>query len=190
MSAPDDDTGWDDILDADEDLIWQGNPLPGLASPGKTVFLSMFGLPFLGAGLAACLFGILAIFSLNDSLGIFGGLFAVAFSVPFIGVGVRLVVFTWVEALTAHRHVHYSLSTKRAYIATDYWKRTLDSYPVRADSRIRLDTGARGDTVWFDVKVARGQKGRTVETPVGFERIADGTRVYRLLREIQERQTP
>ncbi|WP_099824346.1 hypothetical protein [Oceaniglobus indicus] len=189
METRDATPGWEDILDSDEDLIWQGNPRPGLTSPGKTVFLSIFGLPFLGAGLAVFGFGVFALFSLGGSADIVSALFAIPFSVPFIGVGLHLVVFSWYKALTAHRHVHYSLSNKRAYIATDYWKRTLESYPVRPDSRIQLDTGGRGDTVWFDVKTRRGQKGRTIETPVGFEHIVDGSRVYRLLRDIQREQT-
>jgi hypothetical protein len=184
--------GWDQILDADEDLIWQGNPAPGLHAPGKTLFQSVFGLPFLGMGLAAFVFGLFAVFGLGDALGVSGGAFVTLFSLPFIAVGLRLVVLSWVMALTAHRHIHYSLSTKRAFVATDFWKRTLDSYPITPDSTLSLEdhgtTGTTG-TVWFAVKVERGHKRRSIETRIGFEHIAEAAKVYRLMRDIQQRRS-
>jgi hypothetical protein len=179
---------WEDYLDQGETLLWQGAPEPGPHSILPTLFLSIFGVPFLLAGLTTAGFGLSHLFGLAGGFGFGGialGLFLLAFSVPFLGVGGGLVLGTWFYSFNMHKFIRYALSNRRAYVAKSFLRHSLESYPIGPDATITLIQG-KYDTVNFHTEHGRDSDGDKTTTKVGFEHIADGPEVYRLIRNIQK----
>lgn len=69
----------------------------------------------------------------------------------------------------------------------DWWNHTMESYPITTESYLELEQG-RADTVWFS-KLQNDDSDRDQSTKkTGFENIADGKKVYALLRKIQDQR--
>ncbi len=85
----------------------------------------------------------------------------------------------------ARRHTWYTLTDRRAFIATDMpvRGRRLDSYPITAQTPVAL-IDENPATVRFAKRIGRGKRG-SYEIPVGFEHIHDGRRVMALIHGIQ-----
>lgn len=181
MSEP----GWHAYFRTDERLLWEGAPQPGVFGKAKIVMLGLFGLPFLAAGVATLLAGLRNVAVAQDLGGLGLGFFLTVFSLPFVGVGALMVVGQWIAAAQAHRKIRYALSTRAAYIAKNYWRRSLASYPILPTTEVELEKGAGADSVWFYSREERDSDGDRTVTRVGFENIADGDALFRLIRQIQ-----
>lgn len=178
--------GWEDYFHGREELLWEGHPATGFKGTWGMVFMSLFGLPFFGAGVLALTTGLASIFS--GTLSDFAmGLFVVLFSVPFLLVGLGLVFGTWIAMYYAPHFIRYAVTNKRAYIATSWWNHRIESYPIREDTFFELDQG-RFDTVYFHLKISRDSDGDRTETKIGFEHIENGMEVYQLLRDVQAKE--
>lgn len=177
--------GWQSYLRPDERLLWEGAPLPGVHGKAKIVALALFGLPFLAAGLAMLVSGLRNMSAAHDLGGMGLGFFMAVFALPFIGIGATMVVGQWFAAAQAHRKIRYALSTRAAFVAKDYWRRSLASYPILPATDVELEKGASADNVWFHSREERDSDGDRTVTRVGFENIADGDAVFRLIRQIQ-----
>lgn len=176
---------WDTYLQPGERLLWEGAPLPGIHGKAGIIGLGFFGLPFLAFGVAAFGFGLKmlsSLLSVNDA-GL--GLFLMAFSIPFMGIGGYLVFGQWVVAAQAHRRIRYALSTRAAYVATTWRSRKLEIYPILRDTATGLEKGRASDTVWFHIRTEKDSEGDRSTTRIAFENIADGEKVFRLIRSIQ-----
>jgi hypothetical protein len=175
---------WEDYFDPDEKLLWQGQPRPKTGLSFVIVFLALFGLPFLIAGLGVFGSGIAGIFNSGAGLGGVGvGMFMLFFSVPFIGAGAAMVFGPWYMQANAHRKVRYALSNRRAYIATQWWTRKLQTVRIAADATVTLENGK---DVYFRTEVSKDSDGDRTTERKGFESIADAEEVYRLIRGIQD----
>jgi hypothetical protein len=177
---------WDRYLQPDERILWQGAPLPGIRNRGRLVVLSLFGVPFLVAGVAGSVIALRHVFWLGEvALGLF--VLAVALAVALVGY--TMVVHQWVEAARAHRTTRYAVSTRAAYIARTAAKRSLEAYPILPKTAVGIEHGPGYDTVWFHARSEDGGEGDITTSRIGFEGIADGIEVYRLLRSLQTGQT-
>ena len=176
---------WEDYLDPDERLLWQGSPKRGLHMTPGGVFMSIFGLPFLAAGLVTIGAGFGQLLRIVENIwnGLLG-IVLMAFGTPFLLVGAGLVFGTWLMGPIAHRRVRYALSNRRAYIAKAFWKKSLEAYTISQDSPIEISRG-RSDSVFFHADTSIDSDGDRTQTKVGFENIADGNHVYSLMRRIQ-----
>jgi hypothetical protein len=166
-------SGWEGILDPGEEIQWQGRPdtapvlTPG--SLGKMVFGLFFAgfavFWMIGAASTGGLFWMFGLIHFSVGIGLMGG------GMFWPGIKAR---YTW-----------YSLSNKRAFIATDFpWaSRKLHSYPISAQTSLSLDDGPF-KSVFFASEEYR-VKGRTRTRRIGFKRIPDGRAVYDLMRNIQ-----
>lgn len=173
---------WEDYFLPGEKLLWQGTPMPGFRAPPSMIFLSIFGIPFLIAGGALSFGGSWAIFE-AESWGQRGiSALAAVFGLPFLGVGLYLVIGQWWVLFAAPRRIRYALSTRAAYIAKHYWRREMEIYPIGADTPLELVKGRLGDTLWFHSYTEKDSDG-PVTTRAGFENIAEGRQVLRLMRE-------
>jgi hypothetical protein len=105
--------------------------------------------------------------------------------VPFTGIGALMVFGQWISAAEAHRKIRYALSTRAAYIAKSYRTRSIESYPILRSSASGLDKGRTADTVWFHVQSEKDSDGDRTTTRIGFDNIADGEMVFRLIRSLQ-----
>lgn len=178
--------GWQHYFRPDERLLWQGAPVPGFHQRGKSLFLMIFGLPFLVIGIAVFIFGVhrLSVAQTTSDAGL--AVFFAAFGLPFGGVGGFLVFGPWIEARTAARHVRYALSTRAAYVARSAFGRKLSVYPILPATALELEKGRRADSLWFHARLERDSDGDIGTVRAGFENIADAEKVYQLIRALQE----
>ncbi len=169
------DDPWKDILEPEEEILWQGRPDTGFAVPRMDFFMLLFGLLF--SGFALVWMGIARLA---------GGAFW-AFGLIHFMAGAGLVLWALGRDTMARRHSYYTLTNRRAIIGLSYpWhKRALHKFPIGARTNLSYD-GQR--TVTF------GARGRTPRHPFPlrapqFTRIDDASEVFHLMRQIQK-ETP
>lgn len=173
MSAP---AGWEGILDEGETIVWQGRPDASIVMVPSRIGGFFFGLVFSG-------FALFWMVMAAQAGGVFWMFGLIHF---FTGLGISLGAVFW--SAWRRRHTWYTLSDRRAFIATDipFKGRKLKSYPVTGDMVIDYKAGNFA-TLHFAQEMRRVNKSRKMVS-VGFERIPDGDKVYRLMRDIQGRQ--
>lgn len=176
---------WEHYFQPGETLLWEGAPKPGVHSWPKIIGLALFGLPFLIVGVGVCLTGMWQMINAKGWGDVGLGFFFTAFAIPFGGVGAVMVFGQWWAAAEAHKRLRYALSTRCAYIAKSYRTRSIESYPILKSSALGLEKGRKADTVWFHVQTERDSDGDRTTSRISFENIADGEKVYALLRSVQ-----
>lgn len=166
--------GWEGILDQGERIVWQGRPDPGLH----------FGPGQLGTALFSVFFSGFAVFWMVMASRA-GGAFWM-FGLIHFSVGIAMFWKAIVGATFRRRHTWYTLTDRRAFIATDlpFKGKRLQSYPITPDTRISL-AGGPLSTIHFAREERRGNKGRHYMVDIGFERIEDGEKVAAILRRVQ-----
>lgn len=167
--------GWEGILDTGERILWQGRPDGGVTIGPGEIGLAAFGLVFSG----------FALFWMRMASNA-GGIFWM-FGLLHFSVGIGLTLHSLFGAAWRRRHTWYTLTDRRAFIATDqpFRGRRLKSYPIGPDTVLDFESG-EFDTLRFAYEES-GQGGRR---PVAFERITDGARVYRLMRQVTQDARP
>lgn len=176
---------WDDYFEEGEVLLWHGAPEPGPRSFLLPVFLSIFGIPFLLAGLGSLGTGLSSLFDMSGAIDLGFALFTIAFSIPFLAVGGALVFGTWILAFIEHKYVRYALSNKRAYVARSLWGHKLESYRIGPEDAITLEQG-KYDSVRFKTIHGVDSDGDKTSYKIGFEGISQGRDVYNMIRQIQK----
>mgnify|MGYP000004662641 CR=1 FL=1 len=179
---------WEDYFEPGEVLLWQGAPEPGAKFSWGFVVISIFGVPFLLAGLSSMGQGISAFFRQDGPMAIMLGLFFITFSVPFLLIGLALIFGPWLASIHGHKFVQYALTNKRAYIAKSFIKHAIDSYVIGPDNVITLEQG-KFDSVKFATVHSHDSDGDKITKSVGFDWISEGRAVYHLIREIQKEAT-
>lgn len=174
MSVPD---GWEGILDEGEEILWQGRPDAAVVFTVANIGGFFFGLAFAGFALVWMI--------MASQAG--GGFWMFGLIHFFVGLGVAFGAMFW--NAWRRRHTWYTLTDRRAFIATDipFKGRKLNSYPITPDTVISYQAGDLA-TLHFASEMRQGNK-RNYTVPVGFERVTDGDEVYRLMRDIQGRQS-
>jgi hypothetical protein len=171
--------GWEGILDPDEKVLWQGQPEPGVRyewrKRSKPLFFGMFT--------------IVSIYIVAQ-LAREGGLQWI-FGLPFVLIGLYHLVFIHYWQDYVRRHTHYTVTSKRAIIATDVLgRKTLKSYPLSENTEPELEERNGLTDIYFAEKLRQvlddrrdGIRGtRTARQQIGFERLRDGRKVYEILR--------
>lgn len=179
---------WQSHFEPGERLLWQGAPEPGFEHPGKSLFLILFGLPFLIAGIGVLIYGLHRLTTATSDAGL--AVLAIVFSLPFIGIGAFLGLGPIIEALTASKRVRYALSTRAAYVARSCLARKVEVYPLLPPTTLELQKGKRADSVWFHARQEPSADGGFVTVYSGFRNIVDGERVFRLIQSIHDGETP
>ncbi|MGR3312012.1 hypothetical protein [Roseovarius indicus] len=168
---------WEGILDEDEKILWQGMPDGRVTIRAKNIVTVLFGLGFAG----------FAVFWMVTAARA-GGQFWM-FGLIHFGVGLALAFGGAFGSAWRRRHTWYTLTSKRAFIATDlpFRGRTLKSYPITSSTVLDYDAGPPA-SIMFNHEMRRSKNGH-YRVDVGFERIENGAEVYRMMREIQKGQT-
>lgn len=181
---------WQSYFKPGERLLWQGAPEPGFGHPWKSLALILFGIPFLLGGIGILIYGLhrLALAATGSDTGL--AVFVMAFSLPFIAFGSFLSLGPIIEACTAARRIRYALSTRAAYIARSGLSRKVEVYPLIPATALEIEKGRRGDTVWFHARQEPSADEGLFARHAGFRNIADGERVYHLIRAIHDGETP
>lgn len=168
--------GWEAILDPGETIVWQGRPDPGFHLSAQDFFAAGFGLAFAG----------FAVFWMIVASGAGGALWM--FGLIHFTVGVALFWRSVHGDTTRRRHSWYTLTDRRAFIATDlpFRGKTLKHYPITPDSPVSHIPGELA-TIHFARERRSTDKGRRYWANIGFERIAEGDRVIALIRDAQRK---
>lgn len=166
--------GWDGILAEGETITWQGRPDAAVEFGFAQSFGMLFGVAF--AGFAAVWM------ALASSAG---GYFW-TFGLIHFSVGIALAVGSVFWPPWVRRHTWYTLTDRRAFIATDlpFRGRKLIAYEVGPDTPLSLEEDGDLETVNFAHRWVQTKKGSRRED-VGFERIPDGRVVLELMRRMQ-----
>jgi hypothetical protein len=176
---------WSPHFRPSETLLWEGSPVPGFHQRGKSLFLMIFGLPFLIIGIAVFVAGLHQLTQAPTLSDPGSAIFLTAFGVPLGAIGGFLVFGPLIEARTAARHVRYALTNRAAYVARSRLGRKLSVYPILPHTALELERGRRASTVWLHARLERDSDGDLGTTKAGFENIAEGEKVYHLIRELQ-----
>lgn len=172
--------GWQGILEDGETVRWQGQPDPATDWSELRPQKVLFGLVFAG----------FAIFWIAMALGqvpgsSFMGIVFPLFGLPFLVIGLREAGLGVLWAAYRRRHTWYSLTNRRAFIATDlFGRRDLEAYPIGPATVLDLQDGKQTGHIWFAtdfVKTQRGSKRRRI----GFTHLNDSRAVYDLMRQMQ-----
>lgn len=164
---------WHGILDADEAILWQGRPDTAVVFQVRNIFTLIFGLFFSG-------FAVFWMLMASQA----GGMFWMFGLLHFlVGVGVAFGPFLWSPWI--RRHTWYTLTTTRAFIATNrpMAGKALKSYPITKETVLEFADGDPA-SVYF-ARYHKSTKNGSTEVPVGFERISAGKEVYSMMRNIQ-----
>ena len=111
------------------------------------------------------------------------------FGLLHFGVGIGLLCAAIFGPSFLHKRTFYTLTQRRAFIAKalPIKGRSLKSYPITASSEITFKD-ADPPSIHF-ASEQRGSGGDRHTIQIGFERIADGRDVLRLIRRIQRDAT-
>ena len=173
--APPIPTGWENIIDSGEKILWQGQPDTTMVFRPIHLGPAFFGLFF--SGFSGCW-----MVDASKAGGIFWMFGLVHF---FAGIGVMLsgpFGGAWIR-----RHCFYTLTSRRAIIASDYpmMGKQLKSYPIAPTSVLELQEDGDWATLSFHKESRRDSDGNNLTNVVGFQRIRDGRHVFSLMRQIQ-----
>ena len=165
--------GWEELLDPGERILWQGRPDGAVVLRPRNMAAFLFGLAFAGFALFWMVMAAQA-----------GGMFW-AFGLIHFSIGLALSFGALFWGAFRRRRSWYTLTDRRAFIATDMplKGKQLQSYPITDDTALRYDEGEL-DSVWF-AHDYRSNKNGSTRVDIGFERISEGEKVYRLMRDIQ-----
>lgn len=177
---------WEDWFQPGETLLWEGAPVPGVRNFFQNAFFTVFGIPFLGAGIFVSGLGLGYFFGFVPDWNIWHiaiGIFLTAFGVPFIGAGGAMVFGPWVHDFLRPRRIRYALTDRNGYVASRLWKRTMEVLPLRADTRLETEEHRDGTmTIWFFFESSLDSDGDRQTTKKGFEALRDGHEVFTMLR--------
>lgn len=167
--------GWEGILHTGEKILWQGRPGQDFHIGAGQIFGGIFGLFFAG-------FAVFWMTMAARADGIFW-----MFGLLHFSVGVAMTFGSIVGPTWRRRHTWYTLTDRRAFVATDlpFKGRTLKSYPITPSTRIAYRSGPYA-TIHFAEERRKNSKGHSYTVKIGFERLEDGDAVMRKVREAQE----
>ncbi len=168
--------GWEGILDPGEAILWQGRPDGKVAWRIGHVFSFLFGLAFAG----------FALFWMVMASQAGGGFWMFGLIHFFVGLGLAFGPPFW--SAWKRRHTWYTLTDRRAFIATDLPMRgrALKSYPITKSTALDYQAGEPA-TIHFAHEY-RSTKNGSRRVPIGFERIEGGAEVYRIFRHLQQEE--
>ena len=168
-------TAWDPYLEKDEKILWQGHPRHEFVLPKVEIPAILFGFAFIG-------FSVFWMIGASREGGVVW-----LFGLIFFGLGLKLLYRNLFEPTLRRRRTHYTLTDRRAFIATNmpFEGRKLKSYPIDRASQVELSIGS-SPSVYFETERHWDRVNDTkIRSQIGFEHIDDGERVYALIQGIQ-----
>ncbi len=175
---------WAAALQSGERLLWTGRPEPGLDFRKTSLVESLVGIGFIGIAIVWFV-STGAVVSEGRARGP-GWINAILpyLGLVFLAIGLYLLVGHFFWKAWVRRQSRYALSDRRAFIATNLFRRSLASYPFTRWMPLELEPGTPG-TVWFADEEKRGTNGQRYIARYGFECIADAAQVHRMIDEMR-----
>jgi hypothetical protein len=171
-----------EALDRGERVIWSGQPRQGLMLRG----VDAFAIPFALLWTSVPLFGGLA-----SVMGPKGNPFALLPILPFVLIGLYLLVGRFFVDSAQRRRTYYALTNERILIVSGLSSRSVRSLALRSLEQIDVSERASGQgTITFGRSasgsfVLPGWPGMKSYQPPTFEMIADAAAVAKLIRDAQ-----
>ncbi len=174
MTRPD---GWDGILDKGEEILWQGRPNEKFRFRIADIATFLFGLAFAGFALFWMIMAASA-----------GGFFWMFGLIHFF-VGLSISVIPVLLDNIRRKHTWYTLTDRRAFIATDMpiIGRRLKSYPINSSTLIDYED-TNPPSIYFAEEFRRTKNGAR-RIKIGFVMIEEAREVLRLMKQARKRQT-
>lgn len=171
-------------LEKGESLLWTGKPPTGLVLRPSDVFLIPFSLVWCG-------FAIFWVFTAAQG----GGYFAL-FGVPFVLIGLVMVVGRFIIDAKQREHTCYGLTESRVLIVSGIFSKNIKSLNVRTLSDIELNEKSDGSgTITFGPKLPQmAFYGTSMNWAPGvtavpqFDSIENARYVYKLIIEQQQKK--
>jgi len=183
--------GWAGLLAPGETILWQGQPLPGidwrgLISPDAIfgAVMTLFAVAWMGfSAILLATPATPAIFAVFPVLGL-----------PFLSFGLYMLFGRLFVDAARRRGTWYTLTDQQAFIAEDaLGRRSLQSYPIIDMRELALIDGTPGAVRFGQITASRSarpvdprRRRRLVTnstTEIGFFRIAEARKVWRLMRD-------
>lgn len=186
-------SGWDGILEPGESVLWQGQPQADIIWRNMLsdrlpigIMFTLFSMAWVGiaASIVAGLEGAFLAALLFPLAGL-----------PFLAIGLYMLAGHLYWDARVRRGTWYTLTDRRAFIATDILgRRKLQSYPLADMDALELIDGSPGDVIFGPVTHSRRRpvpgphKGRNrlvtgSRSHVGFRRIAEPRKVWQMIRD-------
>jgi hypothetical protein len=177
---------WQSFLDADERLIWVGRPNSGLK-------LSKAGLVKSASGLPLFALALIGTWLVSGPMRPEDGTAPSDFTrhLPLIAV-----LFLAVAAYQMFAHYFldafrrgcqlYGLTNRRALIVSRLFSDSVKSVPIDRTTVLDYQPHANREASIFFAYETRRREDDTVTLPIGFEHVADGAELYRLMRQVQD----
>jgi hypothetical protein len=171
-----------------EKVLWQGAPGRGIRFRRSDFFLIPFGLFFFGFAVFWETTVLSTVGNAGNAPPGFTLIFPV-FGIPFILVGLYMVIGRFFWDAYRRKHSTYLLTNRRALIETQAFGRKLVSVNLTDLDEVGLEERRDGSgTVILgqDVQIGFGDNRRTKQAP-RFDFIPDAQRVYKLVEEARTR---
>lgn len=165
-------SGWDEYLEGDEVVLWQGQPVRSVPlTPARIPFM-IFGILFSGFALFWMVMA-----ARDGALWQFGLIHFMAGIL--VGFGPHIVT------PFMRRNTWYSLTTRRAFFAQNHplRGRTLNAVTITPQTGVDFDGDSPG-TIRFRGAATAITGARALSRPA-FDRIVDAGDVFRMIRDIQ-----
>jgi hypothetical protein len=166
--------GWEGVLEPGERVLWQGQPDGALHFDGFEIGQTVFGVAFAG----------FALFFLWQGMGAVAdgpqGILFPLVALVFLGVGANLAGGRYFLDCWKRRNTHYSLTTRRAFIATNLfgWRR-LREWRIDASTKVDLLPGPWPSLGFTGSRTAPGA------ARASFDYLEDARAVQALMRSVQ-----
>lgn len=166
-------SGWEDIFEPGEVLLWQGRPDPSFAWQKRHILPAALGIS------VACL-GLIWIFYTPLGNG-----YTIILGIILLLLAAFLAIAPPVMAMMVRKATWYSLSNKRGFIAMhrEQVGRKLSAYVIEPDFDIKFD-GREPSTIMFAIETRQPGNAAYI-AKISFDRIAEGQKVYDMMRSIQ-----
>lgn len=183
---------WDDLLEPEEQILWQGRPEASFRIGRGGALISVFGLFVLG-------FAILWIsLAARISTGSFIDLVFPLFGLPFVLAGLWMVVGVHVWSMFQRRYSFYTLTNRRGFIGADlpFLGRRLNWYDVDPNGIGVVERGGLTDVQFGSQKISQFRTQTDMfnthrvptrfdsTAPIAFEALADPAPVLKALRDL------
>ena len=175
-----------DVLDRGERVIWSGQPRQGLMLRGSDGFAIPFALVWTSIPLVG---------ALSTLTGPKSNPFALLPILPFVLVGLYLLVGRFFVDAAQRRRTYYALTNERIVIVSGLSSRSVRSLALRSLEQVDVSERASGQgTITFGRSASgsfalAGWPGMKSYQAPAFEMIADAAAVAKLIRDAQRAAT-
>ena len=174
-------------LDSDEKILWSGSPPRGLVFRLQDFSLIPFSIVWFGGVLFIALE---TIFSASNNDGGNSSVFTPVLLL-FLAVGFYMAIGRFFVDMVARRRTGYAVTTRRALILGGLRSTKIKSMPLAPDLKVTVSGTDRGSLKFGPDARHTGRFGPNFAGshthPFMFERIASVQNVYRIVREIQNK---